>query len=411
MKIAIDIKAVVPEALEMKELNSSQKNKPTWQEELSSSARSIPDLVQWNLIAPEEGQVLEKTLDKYSLRITPYLRELIQHDKTGQISKMALPSIGEVDPQLPEWLSEMSMEIYGRTAPWHSDPIGDLANLAAPRLTHRYENRALLHVSSTCALHCRFCFRKTQLNVREEALYSGKWDQAVQYLREHEEIREIILTGGDPLSLSDSSISGLIKQLDSIESIQIIRIHTRMLSTLPSRITNELVEALKSASRPKIIVMNHFNHPDEVTKEAMKSIDALRLVGIVQTNQSVLLRGVNDETKILENLFQKLYECGIIPIYLHYTDWSPGTFHFRVGLEKAKKLYNQMQGLVPGPALPRLILDLPGGLGKVSLDGPLEKKAFHSSEKLSGAVYEFKIPTTRAKKSGKTALYLDAYYN
>ncbi len=381
----------------------------SWKQELSHSYSTVSDLLENGLISPDEALRLKELGEKFFLRITPYYSRLMKNSKTCPIRRQAIPQLDEFDPQLPEWAKKASQEIYGQPYPWRTDAIGDLNNLAAPRLTHRYSNRALLHLSSLCAVYCRFCFRKSHLSDHEKSLYEGTLEPAFQYLAQHPSIHELILTGGDPFSLTDIALYRLFQKISTLPQIRIVRIHSRMAATLPSRFTKGLLEVLKSPWNFTLTLANHFNHPLEITPQAEQAIRNLRYSGITLLNQSVLLKGINDSSEILADLFQSLYERGVIPFYLHHPDWTPGTFHFRTSIERSKEIYSQLKGKISGPALPALTLDIPSGFGKISLLESHHKKLKDlsaPSDPFHGAIYEFRLPDTRNNQP-KTMLYLD----
>lgn len=339
----------------------------TWQNEFKASLTSVRDLLAADLILEAEAEQLRRIGDEFKIRITPYYTKLMERRADCPIRLQAVPGLGEVDPALPKWAEDWSREVYSRNCPWVSDPIGDQLHLEAPRLTHRYRSRAILHFSSLCAVYCRFCFRKSHLNDDDRPLYQGDVVPALEYLKTHSEIHELILTGGDPLSVPTLHLEKFLIELSKIPSIKTLRFHSRMLVTLPSRVDAELRGLLSRDWPFQLVWVSHFNHPKELTEEVRQASLGLRKLGILLLNQSVLLRGVNDSTEVLESLLVGLYERGILPYYMHYPDWTPGTFHFRVGVERAKQLMHGLRGKVPGPALPRLMLDTPKGLGKVGL--------------------------------------------
>ncbi|MEW6058115.1 MAG: KamA family radical SAM protein [Bdellovibrionota bacterium] len=382
-----------------------------WQEALANSLASVDELVLEGLLKPHEASQLRNLGTAYQVRLTRYYASLMDNSDQGRgtcpIRLQALPSLGEADPTLPSWAREWSLKAYGREVPWTPDAIGDLTRLAAPRLTHRYGNRAILHVSSMCALYCRFCFRKSHLNSKDRLLYDGSFDAALEYLCAHPEIRELLLTGGDPLSLTDSALERLFDRLEGITHVKHLRIHSRMASTLPHRLTDGLIETLARQRRFKIALVSHFNHPKEFTSFARARLDGVASKGVALYNQSVLLRGVNDDGPILEELFQSLYESGVTPFYLHHPDWTPGTFHFRCSIARGQELMSGLSGRLSGPALPHYVLDLPNGLGKVPLMADKIKLIDTRSEpRLEGALYELTPPKT-LQKQASTVLYTD----
>lgn len=369
----------------------------TWQQQLLSAYSSVSDLANAGLISVGETERLSAIGERFRVRLPRYYAALFNGaDERCAIRLQAIPGLGEEDPILPEWAAAWSRQAFGRSEPWTDDAIGDVAKMAAPRLTHRYGNRAILHVSSACAMYCRFCFRKSHLNATERTLYEGSLDAALEYLARTPEISELILTGGDPLSMPDAWIAKFFDRLESISSLKHVRIHTKMPCTLPARLTDELSAAI-SGRRFIVSLVAHFNHPRELTKLALKHLARFRLAGIPLYSQSVLLRGVNDDVETLRVLFQNLYDNGVSPFYLHHADWTPGTFHFRVSIARGCELMRALSGAVSGPALPHYVLDLPGGGGKVPL---LDTERVQMIEEradagLSGARYRISPPETR----------------
>jgi lysine 2,3-aminomutase len=385
-----------------------------WTQELAQSYSSVPELSRAGLITSEEARRLESLGSRFKVRITPYYAALMSPARDCPIRSQAIPALGEDDPELPAWAREWSLRLFGRPEPWTADAIGDLDRLAAPRLTHRYGNRAILHLSSLCAVYCRFCFRKSHLNEKEALLYDGSLDPAFEYLSAHPEIRELILTGGDPLSLTEPALERVLDRAARLPSLRVLRIHSRMAVTLPSRLTPELAGLL---SRPRrdgarelsVHLVSHFNHPREWTTAAREGLSRLRLAGIPLFNQSVLLRGINDSEDTLAELFQGLYEAGITPMYLHHPDWTPGTFHFRPSIKRGRELARRLRGRLPGAAIPHYVLELPRGLGKTPLlETSLRKLDEWNQGSVHGAVYELEAPLTRSGRG--TVRYLDLFH-
>ena len=384
----------------------------SWQNQLREALCSPEDLLQRNILQKTDIESLHHVGKKFHIHITPYYADLIENTTDCPIFKQAIPTLHEIDPVLPKWAQKLTQAIYGRPSPWSYDPIGDYKNCAAPRITHRYSKRALLHISTLCAVSCRFCFRKAQLNrlAPQEELYFSPMKDAWEYLEKNQEIEEIILTGGDPLSVSDLSLQKLFHQLDQIPHVKMVRIHTRMTVTLPMRFTQELLKILGSHWHFQILLVSHFNHPKELTYAAKAALKTLRQSGIPLLNQSVFLKGVNDSTSCLQELFETLYFQGVIPYYLHYPDWTCGTFHFRPSIQKGKMILKELQGLLSGPALPKYMLDLPSGYGKIDLmsDSYHRVEEFHDPEDIiHGTLYECTPPHTR--NPTKKQRYLDLY--
>lgn len=383
-----------------------------WIQELRSSLTTPEQLHGAGFLSLEESQSprMRDLMRENQVRITPHYASLIDpHDPLCPIRLQAIPSLPlELDPELPQWLQNLSQDIYGTPSPWRDDAIGDLARLAAPRLTHRYGNRALLHASDNCAVWCRFCFRKSHLNDREESLYSGRFDEAISYITRTTELSEIILTGGDPLSLGDEPLARLLDRLNGITHVKTVRIHTRMPVTLPSRVTPALAAVLGAKRSYHLSLSSHFNHPRELCPPSLHALQLLRQAGITLLNQCVLLRGVNDSSATLATLFQGLYEAGVIPFWLHHPDWTPATFGFRVSIQDGLRIYRDLFGRISGPALPHYVLDLPSGLGKAPLnDARVRLTHSETRDGYHASVYEIPRPNVLESHGPETTRYLD----
>ncbi|MBT4360149.1 MAG: KamA family radical SAM protein, partial [Candidatus Marinimicrobia bacterium] len=291
----------------------------------------------------------------YRMGITPYYFGLINRfDDSDPIYRQIVPASEEPNI-LPEELL---------------DPIGDEAPARGSRplkaLIHRYSNRVLLIATAQCAVYCRFCFRKrlvgdTAHNAREEDLSA-----AYDYIKSHPEIEEVILTGGDPLTLGDQALLTILKELSRIQHLRVIRIHTRLPVVNPFRLTPALGEIITSLKKP-VWVSAHFNHSAEITETTRQHILNWVSMGIPFLNQSVLLRGVNDSPKVLKELFLSLIEMKVKPYYLHQADLVQGTSHLRVSQQRGLELLKELQGEVPGYALPHYVQDNSDGSGKIPL--------------------------------------------
>jgi len=250
------------------------------------------------------------------------------------------------------------------------DPVGDRvrAHRPAASVIHRYADRALFVPTWECAVNCRFCFRRERF-LREGGgrVSVGAIKEGLEYIAAHRRIQEVIVTGGDPLTLSDSALLEILRRLAAIGHVRLLRIHTRIPVVNPFRLTVDFCRALTSIDRPLWLV-TQFNHPVELTDRARTGISALIDAGIPVLNQSVLLKGVNDRAVILRDLFFGLAEARIKPYYLHHPDKAVGTAHFRISLRRGIELFNRLRGTMPGYALPHYVLDTPGGFGKVSLE-------------------------------------------
>ncbi len=275
-----------------------------------------------------------------------YVLSLIQsaHDPIG---RQVLPDPRELDDQTAG-----------------NDPLAEESQSPAPQIIHRYPNRVVFLVSDQCAVHCRFCMRKRRVTVGGE-VGAHLIEQGLHYIRSQSQINEVVLSGGDPLMLDDGRLTGVLQALRSIPHVRLLRIHTRIPSMLPQRVTQALAQRL-AAFRP-IYVNIHFNHPAELTTQARHACGLLADAGIPLGSQTVLLKGINDEPGTLIELFETLLELRVRPYYLHQLDRVPGTAHFRVALDNALALLAKLRGQLSGLAIPHFMVDLPGGGGKVAL--------------------------------------------
>ncbi len=243
-----------------------------------------------------------------------------------------------------------------------ADPIGDAAHSPLPGLVHRYPDRVLLLPTMACASHCRFCFRRDRVGAR--GMTDDQLDAALAYVAARPAIREVILSGGDPLTLPQARLSALLARLDGIESVETVRIHTRLAVHDPARALR-VAQGLAPERRAALWIALHVNHADELTAETRAAIKALHGAGAFLVSQTVLLAGVNDDAETLRTLFRALVRLGVKPYYLHHPDRAAGTEHFRVPLAKGRALAETLRGTLSGLAQPTYVLDIPGGHGKV----------------------------------------------
>lgn len=247
-----------------------------------------------------------------------------------------------------------------------SDPLAEGELSPVPGLIHRYPDRVVLLVSNRCPVYCRFCMRKRHVGNGEEALITTETlEAAAAYIENHPEIRDIILSGGDPLMLSDASLASILARLRKIPSVSFIRIGTRIPVTLPERITSDLCSLLRRFH--PLYINTHFNHPAEITVQSAQACALLADAGIPLGNQSVLLKGVNDDIATMRELVTGLLAIRVKPYYLHQMDLVRGTAHFRTSVFRGLELIRGLRGHVSGLAVPQYVIDLPGGKGKVPL--------------------------------------------
>jgi lysine 2,3-aminomutase len=245
------------------------------------------------------------------------------------------------------------------------DPLGEDARRPARALVHRYPDRALLLATDRCAVYCRHCTRRRLTLAGEGGLSRADLDGAVEYLRAHPAVREVIVSGGDPLVLDDERLDALLSAVRSVPTVRVVRVATRAPVVLPMRMDPALVRLLRRHA--PLFVLTHFNHPKECTADARAACEALVDAGVPVENQTVLLRGVNSSARILKDLFETLLEWRVRPYYLHQGDLAEGTGHLRTPLEAGVAILEALRGTTSGLAIPHLAVDLPGGGGKVTL--------------------------------------------
>lgn len=320
----------------------------------SATLRTPADLVAEGLASPDQVPALEQVAARYAVAVTPDVAALIDaSDPNDPIARQYVPSADELVTQPHE----------------NADPIGDHAHSPVSGIVHRYPDRVLLKLVHVCAVYCRFCFRREMVGPgKETALSREAYANALDYIRSHDEIWEVILTGGDPLMLSARRLQEIMSDLAAIDHVKIIRIHTRVPVADPSRVTDETVAALKVSGATTWVAL-HANHPRELTDQARAACARMIDTGIPMVSQSVLLRGVNDDAATLEALMRGFVECRIKPYYLHHGDLAPGTAHLRTTLEEGQTLMRSLRGRVSGLCQPDYVLDIPGGHGKAPV-GP-----------------------------------------
>jgi len=292
---------------------------------------------------------LEKVAARYAVALTPDVVALIDRsDPNDPIALQYVPSAKELDSEPVD----------------RADPIGDAARSPVEGIVHRYPDRVLFKLVHVCAVYCRFCFRREMVGPgKENALTADVYARALDYIHEHTEIWEVILTGGDPLMLSPRRMAEVMRDLAAIPHVKIIRIHTRVPVVDPSRISEDMVEAFRVKGATTWIAV-HANPARELTEEARAACARLIDAGIPMVSQSVLLRGVNDNPAALEALMRAFVECRIKPYYLHQGDLAPGTEHLRTTIAEGQQLMRAIRGRLSGLCQPEYVLDIPSGFGK-----------------------------------------------
>jgi len=336
------------------------------------------------VLAPTDDEVagVARLADGFGMAITPYYASLMDPAEPWcPIRRMAVPTIEEATVRPGEL----------------ADPLAEERHTVVPGLVRRYPDRALLLVHPRCATHCRFCTRKRWAGRRGGALSDGDLERVVGWLCAHPEVQEVLVSGGDPLLLSDDRLARVLTALRSVESVRRVRVGTRVPATLPQRVTDELVAVL-AAHRP-VWVVTHFNHAKELTAEARAACTRLVDAGLPLANQTVLLRRINSSAPLLRELFTELVALGIHPYYLHQCDVAEGLEGFRTPIEEGVRILGELRGRTSGLALPTFVVDCPDGGGKVPL-GPqyLEAVAADHVElrTWSGGRSDYPEPTARA---------------
>jgi len=311
-------------------------------------------LADAGLVAPERLPELEAVAARYAVAVTPSLAELIDAADPGDpIARQFVPAAAELDARPEE----------------SADPIGDAAHTPVEGIVHRYPDRVLLKVTHTCAVYCRFCFRREVVGPQGAATLSpAALDAALAYIAARPQIWEVILTGGDPLVLSPRRLGEIVRRLSSIAHVKVLRVHTRLPVADPAKVTDDLVAALKSPTQAVYVAL-HANHPRELTREARAACGRFVDAGLPMVSQSVLLRGVNDDPAVLGALMRAFVETRIKPYYLHHADLAPGTSHLRTSLAEGQALIRALRGRYSGLCQPTYVLDIPGGHGKAPV-GP-----------------------------------------
>jgi lysine 2,3-aminomutase len=314
--------------------------------------RRPAELIEAGLVSADRLTELEQVAERYALAITPAMADLIDPSNPADpIARQFVPTAAELHHLLEE----------------SGDPIGDRVHMPVKGIVHRYPDRVLLKPSHVCPVYCRFCFRREMVGPGGEALSPAELDAAYDYIRAHPAIFEVVVTGGDPLMLSPRRLAAMVATLSAIPHLGVIRFHTRVPIVAPERIDEALLAALESEKG--LFVVLHANHPRELTAAAAAAIRRLNRAGIALLSQSVLLKGVNDDSATLEQLLRRLVTLRVKPYHLNQGDLAPGTSHFRTTIEAGQAVIAALRGRVSGLCQPTYVLDLPGGHGKVPI-GP-----------------------------------------
>ena len=321
-----------------------------------STLRRAAELAAAGLISPAEMPAVERVEKVYAVAVTAAVASLIDPaDPDDPIRRQYVPSAAEL-VTAPEELS---------------DPIGDLAHSPVKGIVHRYPDRVLLTPLLVCPVYCRFCFRRARVGDADATLSEAELEAALAYVAGRPELREVVITGGDPLMLPPRRIEDLVRRLAAIPHLELVRFHSRVPVADPERVSPALAAALRPPESADLAVWLavHVNHPRELSTLARAALARLADAGIPLLSQTVLLKGVNDRVEVLDALMRALVRNRVRPYYLHHPDLAPGTSHFRTSIAEGRALMRALRGRLSGIAQPTYVLDIPGGAGKVPV-GP-----------------------------------------
>lgn len=323
----------------------------SWRWQLQNRLTSPEQLREHLTLTPEEEAGCAHANNKLALAITPYFFNLIdREDPNCPIRRQVIPRGGELHVAPEEML----------------DPVGEEGSMAAPGIVHRYPDRVLFLVTDRCAAYCRYCTRSRLVSNAQDYNFHPKYEAGLKYIEEHPEVRDVLLSGGDPLLLNDKKLDHILGRLRAIPHVEFIRIGSRIPVFLPQRITPALGEIFKKHG--PIWMSIHVNHPNECTHELKEACDTLAYSGVPIGNQSVLLRGVNDNAKTMKSLIHRLLMLRVRPYYLYQCDLITGSAHLRADVRRGIEIIRALRGNTTGYAIPQFVIDAPGGGGKVPIN-------------------------------------------
>jgi len=322
----------------------------TWQQELATAITSPEELAAALGLNPSAFAGAVAAGRHFGLRVP---RSFVARMRPGDLNDPLLRQILPVDAELAD------------EAEYVADPVGERSAQRAPGLLQKYHGRALLITTPTCAVHCRYCFRR-EFPYAEQSGEAPRWSEALAEIAADASLEEVILSGGDPLSLSNARLDNLTRALAAIPHVRRIRVHTRQPVVLPSRVDEGLLQWLRASKLPVVMVL-HVNHPNELDADLIAACARLRAAGVTLLNQSVLLAGINDDSEVLSDLSRRLFDAGVLPYYLHALDRVRGAAHFAVPDERARTLVGRLAARLPGYLVPRLVREVPGAPAKVVL--------------------------------------------
>ncbi|MBQ6550416.1 MAG: KamA family radical SAM protein [Lachnospiraceae bacterium] len=319
-----------------------------WHWQMRNRVRNAEELSKWIPVSPEEKKEIDACLVRFRMAVTPYYLSLIDvSDPDDPVRRESIPSFRELADNTDD----------------REDPLNETGDSPVPFITHRYPDRVLFLVTLECAEYCRHCTRRRIVGEEDHAIQGEALDRAIGYIRDHEEVRDVLISGGDPLTLSTERLEEIVRRLREIPHVDIIRIGTRVPVVLPMRIDEGLLSMLKKYQ--PIWINTHFNHVQELTPESEAACGRIADAGIPLGNQSVLLRGINDTPEKMKALLLRLIHARIRPYYLYQCDLTRGIGHFRTPVQTGIDIIHALQGNITGFAIPKFVIDAPGGGGKV----------------------------------------------
>lgn len=321
-----------------------------WRWQCAHRLTTADEVAEYLQLDDKEKADIDTCLKRFRMAVTPYYASLIDiKDPDDPIRKICIPSIEETLPCNEDL----------------ADPLGEEKDSPVPHIVHRYPDRVLFLVTLCCSTYCRYCTRRRVVGEEDSIINNDEMEVALNYIRQHTEIRDVLISGGDPLVMSTARLEKIISSLRAIKHVDIIRIGTRVPVVLPMRITDELLTMLKKYQ--PIWINTHFTHPKELTPEAERACAAIVDAGIPLGNQSVLLRNINNNTSTMKELLLKLVHNRVRPYYLYQCDLSQGIGHFRTSVDEGVKIVHELTGYISGYAVPKFVIDAPGGGGKIPI--------------------------------------------
>ncbi len=329
---------------------SLEKQQPEWHDwkwQFRNRVTTLETLKQFMLVTPEEEKAFQAAGKNLPFAVTPYYLDLINPcDPQDPIRKTVIPRVAEFTTAPSEMV----------------DPCGEDSHMPVPGLVHRYPDRVLFLVNETCSVYCRYCTRSRLVGSGKHQVEFG---EVYEYLRNHPEVRDVLISGGDPLVMSDEKLEGIIQNLRAIPHLDIVRIGSKIPVVLPQRITDDLVNMLKKCH--PFYMSIHFLHPAEITPEVEAACNKLADAGIPTFSQTVLLKGVNDDPAVMKELMLKLLKIRVRPYYIYQCDPVQGTTHFRTSVDKGLEIMEHLRGHITGYGVPTYVIDAPGGGGKIPI--------------------------------------------